>query len=141
MMVDELNEDPLADEGKSNLLGDSIRKALLTGMSAVLMTEEGIRSALADKKLPKEAMAFLAQQADKTRRELMRAVADEILGFVKGIDVRSELRKALVGVKMEVRAQVRFVEDKNGDATMVVDVQDATIGARARRRAKKTRGT
>ena len=34
---------------------DSIRKALLTGVSAVLMTEEGIRNVLGDMRLPKDA--------------------------------------------------------------------------------------
>ena len=43
---------------------------VVAGMTALFVTEEGIRGALGEMRLPKEALAYLAQQTDKTRREL-----------------------------------------------------------------------
>ena len=112
-------------------LSDSIRKALLTGLSAVFMTEEGIRSALSDMRLPKEALAYLAQQTERTRRELFRAFTDELKSFLTGVDWTREIRKALIGLKVEVKAVVRFGEDAP-HAEVSTRVSDA--GARPRKR-------
>jgi len=41
------------------------------------MTEEGIRNLVGDMKMPKDALAFLLAQADKTRSEVARVVTHE----------------------------------------------------------------
>src|SRR2546423_9350250 len=41
------------------------------------MTEEGIRNLVGDMKLPKDALAFLLSQADKTRSDVTRVVTQE----------------------------------------------------------------
>ncbi|OGQ91440.1 MAG: hypothetical protein A2289_18005 [Deltaproteobacteria bacterium RIFOXYA12_FULL_58_15] len=112
------------EQGKGKVLGDSLRKALVTGMSALFMTEEGIRGALSEMRLPKDALAYLAQQTDKTRRELFRAVSDEIKGFLKSIDLTGEIRKALVGLKVEVKAEVRFSEEGAPDTTISARIEE-----------------
>lgn len=114
------------DAGRARL-PDSIRKALLGGISAVMMTEEGIRSALGDMRLPKEALSYLAQQTDKTRRELFRSVSDEVKGFLKGIDLTGELRKALTGLKVSVKAEVTFTDV----AAPTVKIESSTSDADA----------
>lgn len=107
MNIDENDDEEEGGKG----LSESIRRAVASGVSALFMTEEGIRNALSDMRLPKEALAYVVQQTDKTRRELFRAVTDEIKGFLKGIDLNREVRKALLGLKMQVNAEVRFVEN------------------------------
>lgn len=107
-------DDPPGDPDpppRSGLLPESIKKALVSGLSAVAMTEEGIRSALSDMRLPKEAISYVVQQTEKSRRELFQTISHEIKGFLRGIDFPGELRKALTGMKLEVRADVRFVQD------------------------------
>jgi hypothetical protein len=106
-------------------LPDSIRRALLSGISAVMMTEEGIRSALGDMRLPKEALSYLAQQTDRTRRELFRAVSDEVKGFLKSTDLTGELRKALTGLKVNVKAEVTFTDVSAPTAKLEASVSDA----------------
>lgn len=101
------------DEPKSRL-PDSIRKALVGGLSAVFMTEEGIRNAVSDMRLPKDAINFLAQQTERTRRELGRMVSEEVKGFLGNIDINRALRKAIAGMRVEVRAELRFVDDATG---------------------------
>lgn len=113
--IEEIDDTDAADDddesGRTKGLTDSLRKAAVAGMTALFVTEEGIRGALGEMRLPKEALAYLAQQTDKTRRELFGAVSDELKGFLSGIDLPGELRKALKGLKLEVKAEVRFVED------------------------------
>lgn len=92
-------------------LPDSIRKAVVGGLSAVFMTEEGIRNAVTDLRLPKDAIAYLAQQTERTRREVFRAVSEEVKGFLGNIDANKALRKALAGMRVEVKAELRFVDE------------------------------
>jgi hypothetical protein len=106
-----MTDDPPEESSKGGALGDSLRKALITGISAVFMTEEGIRSSLSDMRLPKEAITYLLQQTAGSRRELVRIVGDELKSFLHGADVVGTLRKALSGMKIEVKAEIRLVDE------------------------------
>jgi hypothetical protein len=117
--MDELEPEPIEPDdehrgegGKSGILGDSLRKALVTGLSAVFMTEEGIRGALSDMRLPKDAIGYLVQQTNNSRREVVRIVSDELKSFLRSADVTGAIRKALIGLRLEVKAEIRFVDDK-----------------------------
>jgi hypothetical protein len=122
--LDDLDESTVDDQNKGGL-SDSIRKALVTGMTALFMTEEGIRGALSEMKAPKEALTYLAQQTDKTRRDLFHAVSEEIKGYLKRIDLSGELRKALVGLKVEVKAELRFVEEGSPETKIEATIAEA----------------
>lgn len=121
------------------LLPESIRKALLTGISAIFMTEEGIRNTLAEMRLPKDAMGYLVQQTERTRRELFRVVSQELKGFLKSADLPRELRAVLKNMKVQVRAEVRFVDgDEAPDVTVRSRVvRNKEAGTKSRR--KQTR--
>ena len=140
MTDDELDE-PMPEEvtdetARPGLLGDSIRKAVVGGMTALFMTEEGIRSALGDMRLPKEALSYISQQTDRTRREIFRAVSVELKSFLAGIDLSGALRKALSGMKVEVRAELRFSEDGAPSGTVTTRVKEADKPPRRKRGAK-----
>lgn len=98
------------NDTRVGILPDALRKALITGISAVFMTEEGIRNALSELRLPKDAVSYLMQQTERSRKELFRAVSDELKGFLQGVDVTRAMRKALTGLKVEVKAEFRFIE-------------------------------
>lgn len=108
------DDNPKGGGESRSRLPDSIRKAVVGGLSAVLMTEEGIRNAVSDMRLPKDAIAFLAQQTERTRRELYRMVSDEVKGFLGNIDIGGAMRKALSGMRVEVKAELRFVDEDTG---------------------------
>ncbi len=108
------DDNPKGGGESRSRLPDSIRKAVVGGLSAVLMTEEGIRNAVSDMRLPKDAIAFLAQQTERTRRELYRMVSDEVKGFLGNIDIGGAMRKALSGMRVEVKAELRFVDEDSG---------------------------
>ena len=145
------DDNPKGGEGSRSRLPDSIRKAVVGGLSAVLMTEEGIRNAVSDLKLPKDAIAFLAQQTDRTRRELYRMVTDEVKGFLGNIDIGGAMRKALAGMRVEVKAELRFVDEGTGASlrtetmhgriapTARPDDDDEDDDERPRRRARRPR--
>lgn len=103
-------EGAAGEAGKAGILADSLRKVLVTGLSAVFMTEEGIRSAMSDMKLPKEAIGYLVQQTGNSRRELFRVVTRELKNFLSNADLAGVMRSALAGMKVEVKAEIRFVD-------------------------------
>lgn len=135
-MVDESEMRP----NERGILPETLKKALVTGISAVFMTEEGIRSALSDMRLPKEAMAYLIQQTQNSRRELFRVVSDELKSFLRNIDLPGEVKKALSGMKLEVKAEIKFVDEGSGkvSAKVTSDTVDKGDAPATKHRRRKT---
>ena len=102
-------DDPSDDVKKlSGLVPDIVRRAVLTGVGALFMTEEGLRSLVGEMKLPKDALAFLLAQADKTRSEVARVVTSEVRRFLESETLRREMWKLLTGVTLEVNASIQL---------------------------------
>lgn len=72
------------------------------------MTEESIRNAFGDMKLPKEAMGFVLDQAKKQKDDLVSAVAAEVSKFFSKIKVHEEIQKALSHLNVHVDARLSF---------------------------------
>ncbi len=92
----------------SGLVPDIVRRAVLTGVGALFMTEEGIRNMVGELKLPKDAIAFLLAQAEKTRSEVARVVTQEMRRFLESETLRREVWKLLTGVTLEVNATIQL---------------------------------
>ena len=92
----------------SGIVPDIVRRAVLTGVGALFMTEEGIRNLVGDMKMPKDALAFLLAQADKSRTEVARVVTHEVRRFLEGETLRREIWKLLTGVTLEVNATIQL---------------------------------
>ncbi|MFH1811097.1 MAG: hypothetical protein ABIJ09_20320 [Pseudomonadota bacterium] len=93
---------------------DVVKRGLVTGLGALFMTEEGVRSALTDLKLPKEVVTFLVSQAERSKRELTQTLAREVRSFLGDVDVSGVLQRALAGMTLEFKTQVRFIPQENG---------------------------
>jgi hypothetical protein len=106
----EFPDDLPPDEVKKlkGLVPDIVRRAVLTGVGALFMTEEGIRNLVGEMKLPKDALAFLLSQAEKTRAEVARVVTQETRRFLESETLRRELWKLLTSVTLEVNATVQL---------------------------------
>ncbi len=117
--------EPPRGEGGKGLLPESIKKALVTGISAAFMTEEAIRGALADMRLPKEAISYLVQQTNNSRKELFRVISEELKNFLKSADLAGEVKKALSGMKLEVKAEIRFVDEGKSKLGVRVKSEEA----------------
>lgn len=96
------------DAGLRGTIADGVKKALLAGVGALFLTEEGARRLARDWKLPKDVAAFIGQQATTAKDELLRLFSDEIRRFLESESVRREFWKALSGSTLEIRAEIRL---------------------------------
>jgi hypothetical protein len=102
------NEEKGAPPEAKGFVPEIVRRAVLTGVGALFMTEEGIRNLVGEMKLPKDALAFLIAQADRTRGEVTRIVTQEVRRFLESETLRREIWKLLTSVTLEVNAEVKL---------------------------------
>jgi hypothetical protein len=108
---DPLTELPLSDEAREarpGLVPEFVRKLAVAGLGALFMTEEGLRSLAGQLKLPKEALAFVLSQAEKTKDDLGRVLSEELRRFLDSEKLRDELLKMVSGMTIEIKAEVRL---------------------------------
>jgi hypothetical protein len=109
--------DPLDDdeppqpgrEARAGFVPEFVRKVAVAGLGAIFMTEEGIRNLAGQLKLPKEVLGFILSQAEKTKDELGRVLAEEVRRFLQSEKLREEFVKLMSGMTLEVKAQIRLV--------------------------------
>jgi hypothetical protein len=95
--------------GPRGLIPDAVKKALLAGVGALFMTEEGARKLAREWKLPKEVIGFIGQQAQGAKDEVLRVFSDEVRRFLESDALRREFWKALSAMAIEVKAEIRLV--------------------------------
>jgi hypothetical protein len=117
-------------EGKTRLVADVVRKALLAGVGAIFLTEEGARKLAREWKLPKELISYVGTQAAGAKAEILRVVSDELRKFFESEALRREFWKALSSLAIEVHAEIRL-KDAGGKVKPHVK---ATVRPRAGRR-------
>jgi hypothetical protein len=96
------------DDPRGGGVGDLVRKALLSGLGAVFMTEEQIRKSVQELKLPKEALGYIAGQAERTRTEASKVLRKELRRFLNSDAFRTQISEMLTGLTLEVKAEVRL---------------------------------
>lgn len=116
---EEYEDEPKISEERNDfqgtrVLSDWVKKAVATGVSAVFMTEEGVRSALSEIKMPKDAIGSIVSQVDKTKTELIAAMARELRGFLNNLEIHELIKKVLAGTTFEINAKIRLVPGKYG---------------------------
>ena len=120
-------DDPKARGFASKVIGDLAKRALMTGIGAVFVSEETLRGQLSDMKLPKEAMHAVAAQADKTKREIVAAIARETREFLSKLEVDKVLARALVGTTVEIQTRIRVLPKEGGGVTTEVEHSDMAV--------------
>ncbi len=96
---------------------DVVNKALVTGVGAVFMTEEGIRSAVSDMRLPKDVARSLVQQAEVTKKEMFRIVGREVRTFLEQSNLSAAIANALADATVEITTTIRFRPNDEGGVT------------------------
>jgi hypothetical protein len=129
---DEDDAPPEPHEGEKHsftakLLGDLAKRALTTGIGAVFMSEETLRSQLSEMKLPKEAMGYVVSQADKTKRELVEVIARETRAFFARLEVEDMIGRALTGTTIEITTRVRILPKEGGGVALAVEKNDSAL--------------
>lgn len=144
---DDYQEPQSGREGRAGFVPDFVRKVAVAGLGAIFMTEEGIRNLAGQLKLPKEMLGFVLSQAEKTKDEVGRVLAEEVRRFLQSEKLREEFVKLMSGMTLDVRAQIRLVpadEDKKeaaseegSGAATTPKVTVSEVNARRGKRTKK----
>jgi hypothetical protein len=111
--------DDLGDSSSRKFVADAVRKAFLTGVGALFLTEEGARKLAREWKLPKEVLGFVSSQASGMKDEVMRVVSDEVRKFFQSETMRQEFLNVLTSMSIEVNAEIRM-KDVRGKVKPVV---------------------
>jgi hypothetical protein len=96
--------------GLSEGLTEGLKKILTTGISAVLMSEEGVRQYVQDLKLPKDALGTLIKGIAKSKEEIVTRVGTEFSKLVEKIDLVEEMTKFLRDNKIKISAEIEFAQ-------------------------------
>ncbi len=123
-----------AEGGRSGFIAEGVRKALLAGVGALFLTEEGARRLAREWKLPKEVIGFIGQQAQGAKEEILRVFADEFRRFLESESVRKDFWKTLADNAIEIHAEIRVRPDGAGGSRPVV--RGSVRPKRAKRRRK-----
>ena len=122
-----------ADEaGFRGSIADGVKKALLAGVGALFLTEEGARRLARDWKLPKDVAAYIGQQASSAKDDLLRLFSDEIRRFLESESVRGEFWKTLAESTIEIKAEIRLKPAGDGPPRPEVSAE-----VKAKRRTRK----
>jgi len=106
------DEKTKTEEGmrRSDGLSDLIKGAISTGVKTVFTSEEGLRSAISDF-VPKEVSAYVKTQVDGVKKELYSTLVSQFSTFLERLDLGKEVRKALSGMRVEIKTEITFIED------------------------------
>lgn len=121
-------------------LSERFIKAAAAGLEAVFTTEEGLRGVVRDMKLPKEAVGFFADTAEKSKDELMRILGEEARRFFRSAAFRREVLDFLSEMTIEVDAKVRLKPGAMNVKVDSVEVEGPRRGTRKRDSAPKGAG-
>jgi hypothetical protein len=122
----------VGDVGTRGFVADAVRKAVLTGLGAVFLTEEGARKLAREWKLPKEIVGYVTAQAGSAKDEIVRVVSEEVRKFFESEALRREFLRLLSSMAVEVHAEFRLKPAKGGK--LDPDVKISGVKARLRRK-------
>ena len=105
---------PEALEGLRGRAADLMKKALISGVGALFMTEEGIRNLVGELKLPKELIGSVLAQADRTKQEVLRVMTEELRSFLRSPVLREEFLDLLTNATLEVKAEFKLRRSATG---------------------------
>src|ERR1700733_6523201 len=107
--VKSTEEESESDRQGGPLLLEGVKKFFSVGVGAAFLTEESIRSYLADLKLPKDALNFILQSANKGKEELVGRVSKEIGGLLKHTDIMNEISRFAASHKFKISAEIEVI--------------------------------
>ncbi len=110
---EEHDDDQRDDEGLrrriDRLVPEVLRRTFYAGVGAVFTTEEGIRKLASEVSMPKDVATYLISSAQGTKKELFRIVAQEMRGFLEGLNLTEEMQRVLTTVSFEIKTEIRFI--------------------------------
>lgn len=102
---DSADEDEFKKSGLS--IADIAKKVVAVGVGAAFLTEESIRTALGEVKLPKEILNSLLQNASKTKEVVADQVTKEIVKIISKIDIVKEASRFVEEHKFTIEIDIK----------------------------------
>lgn len=100
-----------SSEGESaarSFVAEAVRKAVLAGVGALFLTEEGARKLAREWKLPKELAGYVVTQAQGAKDEVRRILTQEVRRFLESETFRHEVKELISAMTVAVKAEIRF---------------------------------
>ena len=117
-----LPDDAPGGPGTVGFVADVVRKAVLTGMGALFLTEEGARKVAREWKLPKDLATYLVSQASGAKDEVLRVLGQELRRLLDSETFRKEILKSVENMTIEIHAEMRL-KATDGEPTPPVKVR------------------
>jgi hypothetical protein len=115
-------DDASGGPGTVGFVADVVRKAVLTGVGALFLTEEGARKVAREWKLPKDLATYLVSQASGAKDEVLRVLGQELRRLLDSETFRQEILKSVENMTVEIHAEMRL-KASDGEPTPPVRVK------------------
>lgn len=93
---------------------EMIRRMATLGLSGFFMTEGAIRKAFGDT-IPQDWLDFASEQSERTRKDVIDRLAQEMTRQLADTDPAELLSKFLSGHTIEIEAKLRLTPRKDND--------------------------
>ena len=98
-----------SEENLQSKATDFVKKVLTVGMGTLFLTEESLKGMVSEFKLPKELLGGILESANKTRREFLGNLSQELISRVsEKIDSRELVKEILDKNEIEVTMKISF---------------------------------
>ena len=116
MRMDSHDEDD--PEIRNGRWSEMARKVMSVGLGAAFMTEESIRGALSGMNLPKEVLATMLSQANRSKEEFLHKMGNETVKLISKIDFVKEASRFVEEHKFKINAEIEIVKKDAGENTL-----------------------
>lgn len=103
-------DDTEAEDASLPKWGEMIKRVMSVGLGAAFMTEESVRSALGDIKLPKEVLTTILTGASRSKEEFLNRIGNETVKLISKIDFVKEASRFVEEHKFHITAEIEVVK-------------------------------
>jgi len=96
------------DEKKQSGFSEMMTKAFSAGIGAVLMTQESLRTYLAESKLPRDIAQSILASTNAAKEQFFQYLSAEVQQLVKKSDLPKVMETFLRTHTLEIEAKIRF---------------------------------
>jgi len=98
----------MAQDDLKSKAGDFLKGVIGGGLGSIFLTEESLRKAVTDFKLPKEILSGLLEGANKTKRDLVQTISQEVVDkIMKQVDVKALINEFAAENEIELDIKIK----------------------------------
>ncbi len=105
------------DDNIQSKATDFVKKILTVGMGTLFLTEESLKNMVSEFKLPKELLGGILESANKTRKEFLGSLSQDLMNRVsEKMDVRALVDEILEKNEIEINMKISFKSKSSNDS-------------------------